>query len=86
MLLAHRVYPRVVEDEELDESKLSDDVVDHKKKLLWALLTPSFGGVFTPQDFIELKEIANGIHFRRLQVFTRTSIRRSLRPTYPMMN
>ena len=66
MLLAHRVYPHVVKDEELDESKLSDEVVDHRKKLFWAMLTPSFGGVFTPQDFIELKEIANDIHFRRI--------------------
>jgi AbiV family abortive infection protein len=67
MLLAHRVYPRVVEDEELDESKLSDEVVDHRKKLFWAMLTPSFdGGIFTAEEFIELKEIANDIHFRRI--------------------
>jgi AbiV family abortive infection protein len=67
MLLAHKVYPHVVEDEELDESKLSDEVADHRKKLFWALLTTSFdGGVFTPEDFIELKEIANDIHFRRI--------------------
>ena len=67
MLLAHKVYPHVVEDEELDESKLSDEVADHRKKLFWALLTASFdGGVFTPEDFIELKEIANDIHLRRI--------------------
>jgi AbiV family abortive infection protein len=67
MLLAHRAYPHVVEDEELDESKLSDEIADHRKKLFWAMLTPSFDrGVFTPEDFIELKEIANDIHFRRI--------------------
>jgi AbiV family abortive infection protein len=67
MLLGHRAYPHVVEDAELDESKLSDQVADHRKKLFWAMLTPNFnGGVFTPEDFIELKEIANDIHFRRI--------------------
>ncbi len=67
MLLAHRVYPHVAEDEELDESKLSDEVTDHRKKLFWAMLTPSFnGGLFSPENFIELKEIANEIHFRRI--------------------
>ena len=67
MLLAHRAYPHVVQDEELDESKLSDELADHKKKLFWAMLTPSFNkGVFTPEEFIELKEIANDIHFRRI--------------------
>jgi AbiV family abortive infection protein len=67
MLLARKVYPHVVEDEELDESKLSDEVADHKKKLFWALLTTSFdGGGFTPEDFIELKEVANDIHVRRI--------------------
>jgi len=61
------VYPHVVEDEDLDEPKLSDEVVDHRKKLFWAMLTTSFdGGVFTPEDFSELKEIANDIHFRRI--------------------
>lgn len=68
MLLAHRAYPHVVEDEELDESKLSDEVADHRKKLFWALLTTSFdGGIFAPEDFIKLKEIANDIHFRRIE-------------------
>jgi AbiV family abortive infection protein len=67
MLLAHRVYPRVVQGEELDESKLSDEIADHKKKLFWAMLTPSFDrGIFTPEEFVDLKEIANDIHFRRI--------------------
>jgi AbiV family abortive infection protein len=68
MLFAHRVYPHVVKDEdELDESKLSNEVVDHRKKLFWAMLTPSFdGGVFTPENFTQLKEIANDIHSRRI--------------------
>src|SRR5713226_4158246 len=66
MLLAHRVYPHVVEDEEFDESKFSNEAVDHRKKLFWAMLTPSFDGLFTPENFTQLKEIANDIHFRRI--------------------
>jgi AbiV family abortive infection protein len=66
MILAKTVYPRVVNDEDTDESKLSDSVVDHRKKLFWAMLTPSFsGGMLSPEDFNRLKEIANDIHFRR---------------------
>jgi AbiV family abortive infection protein len=71
MLLAHRVYPHVAEDEDLEESsdgsKLSVDAEDHRKKLFWAMLTPNFdGGVFSSQEFIQLKEIANSIHIRRV--------------------
>ena len=44
MLLANKVYPDVVVDEDSDESKLSEDLVDHRKKLFWAMLIPSFGG------------------------------------------
>ncbi len=67
MLLARKVYPHVVKDEDSDESKLSEEVADHRKKLFWAMLTPGFDrGMFSPEDFIELKEIANDIHFRRI--------------------
>ena len=67
MLLANKLYLNFAEDEDLDERKLSDDVADHRKKLFWAMLTPNFDkGIFSPQDFVELKEIANGIHFRRV--------------------
>jgi len=71
MLFATKVYPHVAEDEDSDElkngSKPSDDVSDHRKKLFWAMLTPNFDrGIFSPQDFIQLKQIANDIHFRRI--------------------
>ena len=71
MLLAHKVYPHVAEGEDLEDpsegAKLSADAEDHRKKLLWAMLTPNFGGgVFSPQEFIQLREIANSIHIRRV--------------------
>ena len=71
MLLATKLYPHVVEDDNTDAttdgSRLSGYVSDHRKKLFWAMLTPKFDkGVFTPQEFTELKELSNGIHFRRI--------------------
>ena len=35
------VYPAIIGDDDQDESELSDDLVDHKKKLFWAMLVPS---------------------------------------------
>jgi AbiV family abortive infection protein len=67
MILAKTVYPNIVEDEDSGESKLSDDLADHRKKLFWAMLIPSIdGGIISPEDFIRLKEVANDIHFRRI--------------------
>lgn len=67
MLLAKKVYPHVVEDEDSGDSELSDDVADHRKKLFWAMLIPSFdGGILLPEEFTKLKEIANHIHSRRI--------------------
>jgi AbiV family abortive infection protein len=67
MVLAKTVYPHIVEDEDSGESKLSDDLADHRKKLFWAMVTPGIdGGVISPEDFTRLKEVANDIHLRRI--------------------
>lgn len=70
MLLADSVYHVGVDkdsDKSKDELKLSDDLADHRKKVFWAMLIPtSDGGVFSPQDFVRLKEIANDIHLSRV--------------------
>jgi len=67
MVLAKTIYPHIVEDEDSGESKLSDDLADHRKKLFWAMLIPGFGGgIISPEDFTRLKEIANDIHLRRI--------------------
>jgi AbiV family abortive infection protein len=70
MLLADKVC-HVAEAEDSDQSKgesqFSNDLADHRKKLFWAMLITGFdGGVFSPQDFIRLKEIANDIHLSRV--------------------
>lgn len=67
MVLANTVYPHTVEDEDSGESKLSDGLADHRKKLFWAMLIPSIdGGIISPKDFTRLKEVANDIHLRRI--------------------
>jgi AbiV family abortive infection protein len=68
MILAKTAYPHIVEDEEdSGESRLSDDLADHRKKLFWAMLTPSIdAGIISPEDFTRLKEVANDIHLRRI--------------------
>jgi AbiV family abortive infection protein len=55
-------------DDGEDEDEESDiDLTDHRKKLFWAMLTPSLdAGIITPQDFNTLQEIASDIHKRRL--------------------
>jgi AbiV family abortive infection protein len=67
MLLAEAVYPQIVQDDDSGESKLSDDLGDHRKKLFWAMLTPGIdAGIISPKDFTRLKEVANDIHLRRI--------------------
>jgi AbiV family abortive infection protein len=67
MVLAKTVYPHDVRDDDSEESKLAEDLADHRKKLFWAMLIPSMdGGIVSPEDFIRLKEIANDIHLRRI--------------------
>ena len=39
--VSRSVYPAIIGDDDQDESELSDDLVDHKKKLFWAMLVPS---------------------------------------------
>jgi len=67
MVLKETVYAHIIEDEDSGESKLSDDLADHRKKLFWAMLIPGFdGGIISPEDFTRLKEVANDIHLRRI--------------------
>lgn len=69
MLLVDTVSARILKDEDNGEevAKLADSLADHRKKLFWAMLTPSIdAGVISPQDFNILKEIANDIDTLRL--------------------
>jgi AbiV family abortive infection protein len=69
MLLVETVRPLIVQDDDHgdDDQGLSNSFADHKKKLFWAMLTPSLdAGTITPVDFNTLREIANDIHFLRL--------------------
>ena len=66
LFLARSLRTKADED---DEEELAVDLTDHRKKLFWAMLTPSFAaGMITPQDFTTLQDIASDIHNRRLAV------------------
>lgn len=66
MLIAELGRPILGKEEE-EDTWPSDRFENHKKKLFWAILTPSFhNGFVTPQEFNELKEVTNNIHWLRL--------------------
>jgi AbiV family abortive infection protein len=68
LFLVKSVRTRFQMDDDDAEDEVSElDLTDHRKKLFWAILTPSLdAGMISPQDFNTLRDIATDIHNRRL--------------------
>jgi AbiV family abortive infection protein len=66
MLVVEIGRPLVEPDEDSDQWP-SDRFEDHRKKLFWAIFTPSMdAGLVSPESFNELKDFANEVHWTRL--------------------